>query len=104
MMEDQIKIGVSILDAANRLVKIGQLVGNAYSQYEKSGRDFVNSYKGEANENINFLQSSITKDLQLLIQYYSVGINSIKYALQEFVMEDQALASAIESKFEEMIN
>ena len=102
-MDDQIKISTDLFDIVIKISGIVTLINEVSEEYKKSAMDFVSSYSGGANEDINQLQTSLKKDIDQLDNYYGVTLESIRYTMREFLEKDKALASDIEKKFGEMI-
>ena len=103
-MGNEIKIGIDMIDSAQKIGEIVNLLSDNIDLYNKGIKDYTGNYCGDANDNLNYLENGMISNLNILLNYYSVAAQCIILALKEYLDADQKLAQSIVETMEGMKN
>lgn len=103
-MENEIKIGIDMVESAQRIGEIVNLLSEEIEKYKRSTTNFTETYGGDATEILNYLEKGLVTNLTMLLNYYSVAAQCIVLALKEYIEADEKIAVEIAKSMEAMMN
>ncbi len=100
-MEDEVKVGVEMLDYMTDLQMASSNLTEAKAVAEKIKNLALISYRGEAEGVLQNFVVSLDSHLQRLIMFYNMAFTYIYNSYSEITRQDEVLVAWLESKLQD---